>query len=105
MSLPRVSPDRCLSALDQSVGAPLVVLVKPLDDGPAEGHGPLDRAPQVGSGIEASELLTFALRGIPLGRADKALLARTERWQWSDVAIIASLLERARQAGRVSDLR
>ena len=60
---------------------------------------PFDLPPVVSSGLEAAQLLAHAVAGLPLGRADRALLARTERWQWSDVVVLASLFERARAAG------
>ena len=67
--------------------------------------GPFDLPPAVSSGMEAAQLLAHAIAGLPLGQADRALLARTERWHWSDVAVLASLFERARAAGAAGGAR
>jgi hypothetical protein len=59
--------------------------------------GPVDSSPAVGP-IEAIEMLVMATRGLSLGAADQALLERVgAAWEWSDVAVLASLLWRARR--------
>jgi hypothetical protein len=60
--------------------------------------GPVDSSPAVGP-VEAVEMLAVATRGLRLGAADRALLERVgHAWEWADVAVLASLLWRARRA-------
>jgi hypothetical protein len=86
--------------LDRRLAKPVQVR-RPWPTPVPEQHpcGPYDLQPDVASCLEAAEALAAALDGIQLGRADKALLARTEQWRWSDVVVLAGLLARARQAG------
>jgi hypothetical protein len=45
-------------------------------------------------------MLMYAVRGLPLGRADRALLVRAEAtWHVGDIVVLASLLARARRIG------
>lgn len=50
--------------------------------------------------ITAGQLLADAVRGVELGQADRALLMELEcRWSPESVAVLASLLLRARELG------
>lgn len=95
-----------VSALDVSLGRPVQVRAPGEDVAPAGTArvepllGPIDRRPvEVGRRTAAAMLLT-AVEGLPLGRADEALIARwTDVLDPADAAILASLIERARVEG------
>jgi hypothetical protein len=62
-------------------------------EGVADGRG-------CGSRRSARDLLDSALAGIRLGCRDSQFLSRLVHWDKRNAAAVASLLERARQAGR-----
>lgn len=67
---------------------------------------PIEAPPLVDSPVEAGEMLALALLGIPTGRADRAFLASAEcHWAPSQIAILASLIVRARIAGPAGGAR
>ena len=58
---------------------------------------PAEAAPRRGT---ARQLLESALAGVRLGGRDRQFLARLVHWDKRNAAAVASLLERAREAGR-----
>ena len=58
---------------------------------------PAEAAPRRGT---ARQLLEAALAGVRLGGRDRQFLARLVHWDKRNAAAVASLLERAREAGR-----
>lgn len=50
--------------------------------------------------LEVVEMLAQATAGLPMGKADRALLAwAKETWELADIAILASLFVRVQQGG------
>lgn len=67
---------------------------------------PIEAPPLVDSSIEAGEMLALALLDIPTGRADRAFLASAEcYWPPTQIAVLASLIARARIAGPAGGVR
>jgi hypothetical protein len=61
----------------------------------------METPPPVTDRVQAGLMLAQALEGLPLGRADRAFLASAEcHWPPVQVALLASLLWRARTMGR-----
>jgi hypothetical protein len=75
-------------------GAVIPVCDSPAGDGPA---GDDAAGPRRGS---ARQLLEAALAGVRLGGRDRQFLARLVHWDKRNAASVASLLERAQEAGR-----
>jgi hypothetical protein len=61
---------------------------------------PAEAAPRRGT---ARQLLEAALAGVRLGGRDRQFLARLVHWDKRNAAAVASLLERAREAGREAE--
>jgi hypothetical protein len=105
---PRRAPVREVPARDQApvavaaVGDP--VTGGPVTGGPATG-GPVTGDPATGDLAgprrgTARQLLEAALAGVRLGARDRQFLARLVHWDKRNAASVASLLERAQEAGR-----
>jgi hypothetical protein len=97
---------QAVSALDASLGRPVPVRAPGEDVAPAGTAwvepllGPIDRRPVEVVRRTAAAMLLTAVEGLPLGRADEALIARwTDVLDPADVAVLASLIERARVEG------
>jgi hypothetical protein len=86
---PRRAPVREVPACDQASVAVAAV------GGPMTGDDPA--GPRRGS---ARQLLEAALAGVRLGGRDRQFLARLVHWDKRNAASVASLLERAQEAGR-----
>jgi hypothetical protein len=61
--------------------------------------GPLDIAPHGVSAVEARVMLDRAVDGLPLGTYDRCIASWLAVWDQPTVAVLASLLARARRQG------